>query len=275
MDDQEVSTNKIPRLIGQENFIKWKVLFEAAVNYNDPELWNSIRDGQYIPSLAPNNNATIESKMKKRDDKALSMLKLGLSLEILTSVNHHKTAKEMYDAVIDMFEGNTELRDIKKDRLKQQLDRFKFKEGERLKSVLQRFMTIVNKIRTTDLQISNFELNKKMLSSLFREWYTAKKFIKEKANFPNFKLDDVLAFLKAAEHEMIENNMIREEKPSFLVTNALVAPMGNLTLKSQQQPVVEEPFESGSMCGGSQARFNVHMIENDTASMASGHPPYI
>ncbi|XP_076949764.1 uncharacterized protein LOC143622531 [Bidens hawaiensis] len=228
MDDQEVSTNKIPVLIGQENFIRWKVLFEAAVNYNDPELWNSIRDGQYIPSLAANNNATIESKVKKRDDKALSMLKLGLSWEILTSVNNQNTAKKMCDAVIDMFEGNTKLRDIKKDRLKQQLDRFKFKEGERLKSVLQRFMTIFNEIRTTDLQISDFELNKKLLSSLSDEWYTASKFIKENVNFPNFKLDDVLAFLKAVEHEMIENNMIREEKPSFPMTSALVAPMAIL-----------------------------------------------
>ncbi|XP_076952966.1 uncharacterized protein LOC143626923 [Bidens hawaiensis] len=257
MDDQEVSTNKIPRLIGHEHFIKWKVLFEAAVNYNDPELWNSIQDGQYIPSLVANNNATIELKMKKRDDKALSMLKLGLSWEILTSVNHHKTAKEMYDAVIDMFEGNTELRDIKKDRLKQEFDRFKFKEGDRLKSVLKRFMTIVNEIRTTDLLILDFELNKKLLSSLFGEWYTASKFIKEKASFPNFKLDDVIEFLKAAEHEMIENHIIREEKPSFPITNALVAPMGNLTLKSNQQPIVEEPAETSSMCGGSQSRFNI------------------
>ncbi|XP_076889146.1 uncharacterized protein LOC143539830 [Bidens hawaiensis] len=174
MDDQEASINKIPRLLGHENFIKWKVLFKAAVNYNDPELWTSIREGQYVPSTTAGNNATIELKMKKRDNKALSMLKLGLSWEILTSVNHHKTTKEMYDAVIDMFEENTELRDIKKDRQKQQLDRFKFKEGERLKSVLQRFMTIVNEIRTTNLLISDFELNKKLLSSLSGEWYTCK-----------------------------------------------------------------------------------------------------
>ena len=30
-EEQEVSTNKIPRLYGQDNFTKWKVLFEAAV----------------------------------------------------------------------------------------------------------------------------------------------------------------------------------------------------------------------------------------------------
>ncbi|XP_076954564.1 uncharacterized protein LOC143629085 [Bidens hawaiensis] len=124
-----------------------------------------------------------------------------------------------------MFEGNVELRDIKKDRLKQQLDIFKFKEGERLKSVLQRFMAIVNEIRTTYVQITDFDLNKKFLTSLSGEWYTASKFIREKVNFPNFKLDDVISFLQAAEHEMTENHMIKEEKPSFPVINALVAPM--------------------------------------------------
>ncbi|XP_076946905.1 uncharacterized protein LOC143618679 [Bidens hawaiensis] len=171
MEDKEVSTNKIPRLLGQENYIKSKVLFEAAVNYNDPELWTSITEGNYVPSTATNNSATIELKMKKRDDNALSMLKIGLSWEILTTINHHKTSKDMYDAVIDMFKSNTEPRDIKKDRLKQQLDRFKFKDGERLKSVLQRFTVIVNDIRTADQQISNFELNKKLMSSLSGEWH--------------------------------------------------------------------------------------------------------
>ncbi|XP_076930055.1 uncharacterized protein LOC143594690 [Bidens hawaiensis] len=218
MDDQEMSTNKIPRLLGQENYIKWKVLFEATVNYNDTELWSSIRDGPYVPTESSGNNQAVERQMKKRDDKALSMLKLGLSWEILTSVNHHTNAKDMYNVAIEMFEGKVELRDIKKDRLKQQLDRFKFKLGERLKSVLQRFMTIVNEIRTTDMHISDFELNKKLLSSLSGEWYTSSKFIKEKVNFPNFKLDDVISFLQAAKYEMIENNMIREEKPSFPVT---------------------------------------------------------
>ncbi|XP_076890829.1 uncharacterized protein LOC143542041 [Bidens hawaiensis] len=240
MDEQEVSTNKIPRLLGQENYIKWKVLFEAAVNYNNTELWNSNRDGPYVPTDAPNNNATVERQMKKRDDKALSMLKLGLSWEILTSVNHHTNAKAMYDAVVEMFERNVELRDIKKDRLKQQLDRFKFQDGERLKSVLQRFMAIVNEIKTTDLQISDFDLNKELLTSLCGELYIASKFIRENASFPNFKLDDVISFLQATEHGMIENNMLKEDKPSFSVINALVAPMSKFSTRSQQ-PIIEEP----------------------------------
>lgn len=53
----------------------------------------------------------------------------------------------MYDAVIIMFEGNIELKEIKKDRLKQQLDMFEFKRKE-IKS-----FTIVNEIKTTDLPI--------------------------------------------------------------------------------------------------------------------------
>lgn len=38
----------------------------------------------------------------------------------------------MYDVVLDMFEGNVELNKIKDDRLKQKLDRFKFKLGNGL-----------------------------------------------------------------------------------------------------------------------------------------------
>ncbi|XP_076941573.1 uncharacterized protein LOC143611196 [Bidens hawaiensis] len=286
MDELEASTNKIPRLIGQDNYIKWKIMFEASVCYNDVEMWNSIKNGPYVLDDT-NNNQTVERQMRKKDDKALSMLKLGMSYEILTSVANHTTAKAMFDAIVEMFEGSTKLKDIK-DRPKQQLDRFKFKEGERLNSVLHRFVAIVNEIRTTNLAITNFDLNNKLLSSLSGEWYTASKFIKEKVNFLTFKLDDVICFLQADEHEMIENSMIKEDKPNFRVANALIAPIGNLSAKNQQQiPIIEEPSEYGvetpgvfvagqSSNQGRQSRFNVQLTDdNDTSSMASGQAPML
>ncbi|XP_076916927.1 uncharacterized protein LOC143576790 [Bidens hawaiensis] len=162
-DEQELSTNKIPRLYGQENYIKWKVLFKAAVCYNDVEMWTSIKNGPYV--VDGTNNPNVEARMKKVDDRALAMLKLGLSLEILTKLAHHTTAKAMYDALLEMFEGNTELKNIKKERLKQQLDQLKYKDGERLKSILERFLTIVNEIRTTDYVVTDSNLNTMLLSS--------------------------------------------------------------------------------------------------------------
>lgn len=194
MNDQEVSTNKIPRLLGQD--VKWKVLFEAAINHNDTKLWASIKEGPYVPIASPNTNQAVDRQMKKRDDKALSMSNwvcLGKYSQVSTTTLQKKG---MHDAVVEMFEENTELKDIKKNRLKQQLDRFKFKEGERLNSVLQTFIAIVNEIRTTYLQI--FWLKHEVVIILSGEWYTTSKFIKEKANFPNFKLDDVISFLQAA-----------------------------------------------------------------------------
>ncbi|XP_076931020.1 uncharacterized protein LOC143596024 [Bidens hawaiensis] len=211
-EEQEVSNDKIPRLYGQENFIKWKVLFEAVVCYNDVEMWTSIKNRPYV-SEGANNTPTVAARMKKVDDRALAMLKLGLSWEILTKVAHHQTAKAMYDSILEMFEGNTELKNIKKERLKQQLDRFKYKDRERQKSVLERFLAIVNEIRTTDYVVSDYDLNTKLLSSLSKEWYTASKFITQKPNYDTLILDDVICFLQAAEIEMIENEMIREDKP--------------------------------------------------------------
>ncbi|XP_076941100.1 uncharacterized protein LOC143610525 [Bidens hawaiensis] len=289
-EEQEVSTNNIPRLYGQENFTKWKVLFEAAVCYNDVDMWKSIKEGpQGIEEDGANPTATaaVRERMRKVDDKALAMLKLALSWEILTKVAHHTTAKKMYDAILEMFEGNTELKNIKKQRLKQQLERFKYKDGERLKSILERFLAIVNDLRTTDYVMTDFDLNTKLLNSMPKEWYTTCKFILQKPNFNDLKLDDVVCFLQAAEIEMIENEMIKEEKPCFNLSNALIAPMGNLTTKNQQQiPIIEEPVEHSndtpkSFVGGStsshgnQQRFNVQLIDDtDTASMASGQIPH-
>ncbi|XP_076898266.1 uncharacterized protein LOC143551801 [Bidens hawaiensis] len=266
-EEQEVLTNKIPRLYGQENYIKWKVLFEAPVCYNDVEMWNSIKNGPYVPEGT--NKQLVEVRMREVDDKALAMLKLGLSWENLTKVVHHTTAKAMYDAILEMFEGNSELKKIKIERLKQQLDRFKYKYGERLKLVLERFLTIMNEIRITNYVVTDADLNTKLLSSMSKEWYTASKFIRQKPNYDALKLDDVIFFLQAAEIEMIENEMIKEDKPCFQVSNALIAPMGNFSVKNQPQiPIIEEPSEHGGdtprgfVAGNSsnqsgQSRFNV------------------
>lgn len=94
----------------------------------------------------------------------------------------------------------------------------------------------------------------------------------------------MISFLQAAEHEMIDNHIIKEEKPSFPVTNALVAPMGNPSTRSQQlHQIIEDPsytnsvtLETPKVYDVGQQRFNVQMIEDhDCASTASGHPPYV
>lgn len=90
-------------------------------------------------------------------------------MEILTGVQHHTITKAIYDVVIDMFEGNVELKEIKKDRLKQHINMFKFIHSERLNFVLQRFVAIVNDIRTTNFPITSNDLNEKLPSSLSRE----------------------------------------------------------------------------------------------------------
>ncbi|XP_076905895.1 uncharacterized protein LOC143561802 [Bidens hawaiensis] len=221
-EEQELSTNKIPRLYRQENVIKWNVLFEATMCYNDMDMWNSIKNGPYVHEGA-NPNQDVVDITRKIDDKALAMIKLGLSWDILTKVAHHTTANAMYDAILEMFDGNTELKNIKKQTIKQQLERFKCKDGEKLKSLLERFLAIVHDLRTTDYVMTDSDLNTKLLSSLPKEWYTTSKFIIQKANFERLKLDDVIYFLQAA------------EKPCFKVSNALIAPIGNLPLKTNNR----------------------------------------
>ncbi|XP_076926732.1 uncharacterized protein LOC143590016 [Bidens hawaiensis] len=121
--------------------------------------------------------------------------------------------------------------------------------------------------------MTDFDLNTKLLNSMPKEWYTACKFILQKQNFNELKLDDVVCFLQAAELEMIENEMIKEDKPSFNVSNALIAPMGNLTTKNQQQiPIIEEPSDHNnetakSFIGGG----SISVGNGNAQSAGTGH----
>lgn len=81
------------------------------------------------------------------------------------------------------------------------------------------------------MPITDNDLNKKQLSSLLGEWYTSAKFIKENANFLCLKFDAIISFLQTVGHEMIENRMIKEDKPSFPVANSLITFMSNLSTR--------------------------------------------
>lgn len=101
------------------------MIFQEGVCYNDFEAWHSISEGPFerdaqIASERPYQPG--ERALMRRDEKTMAMLKLGLSWKILTSVQHLTSTKEVYDSAIGKFEGNFELKEIKKDILKKHID---------------------------------------------------------------------------------------------------------------------------------------------------------
>ncbi|GJX49323.1 hypothetical protein Tco_0276168 [Tanacetum coccineum] len=92
---------------------------------------NEIKCLQTLEDLIP------EEKLRKSCDiKATNIIILGLPVDIYTLVNHHKTAKAIWDRVKKLMEGNELTKQERESKLYDDFNRFTSKKGESIHSYL-------------------------------------------------------------------------------------------------------------------------------------------
>ena len=121
MNDMEsVQPNRPPRLVSGENFEDWKRCLKAFFYYTDYNQWESIVNGPHIPTrvdgtvTSPNLDSSsyteTDVKLLDRDKKALGALTLCLHQDIYNRFAEHTTAKSLYDALCEFYDGNEDLK---------------------------------------------------------------------------------------------------------------------------------------------------------------------
>ncbi|KAL8205814.1 hypothetical protein R6Q57_009365 [Mikania cordata] len=122
---------------------------KSHIKYNDPKLRRSIEEGFYVPMYESELNRLISKYadlftendilLREKDDKAYASITMALSTEVAHSFKEHKTAKELWDALVERFEGNEHMRESRKDMLRQRFNMFNHIKGEILEAQLYNY----------------------------------------------------------------------------------------------------------------------------------------
>ena len=75
------------------------------------EIWQSIVDGYKELTIPPTNERAI--KLRKNNSKTTNSLLNGLSDTIFTKVAHYKSAKDIWDKLQNIYEGDTKVKATK------------------------------------------------------------------------------------------------------------------------------------------------------------------
>ena len=75
------------------------------------QVWQSIVDGYTTPKIPPKNDKVV--KLGQNNSKATNVLMNGLSETIFTKVSHCKSAKEIWDKIQNIYEGDTKVKAAK------------------------------------------------------------------------------------------------------------------------------------------------------------------
>ena len=204
------SNNGIPRLSSAAGFQEWKYRFEKHIRTHEPKLWRVIIRGQRQITYKdndgndlikdPKNYTEEDFQIMEEDEQALGYITQGLTPEISQCFREITDARSLWNALIDMYEGNTEMKETRKEMLNNRFNTFNYVVGESLDDQIQRFVTLITEMKTNKIENSNRVINKKLLNAPPRNWDMNVGLIKSTKNLDNLNLTQMVSIIKS--HEM-------------------------------------------------------------------------
>ncbi|KAK1421715.1 hypothetical protein QVD17_24269 [Tagetes erecta] len=224
-DLDSVQPNRPPRLVSGENFEDWKRCLKAFFYYTDYNQWESIVNGPHVPTTVegtvtsvntdPTTFTETDIKLLDRDKKALGALILCLHQDIFNRFAEHTTAKSLYDALCEFYDGNEDLKLDRKAQAEKEFNSFVGYSQENLTDITNRFLSVSSNLKKYDDKLGNHEQVAKLLDSLPPQWSLQIKLLKQERNFPDYKLMDVINKLKSFDLDVKR----REYNQSMMVPN--------------------------------------------------------
>jgi hypothetical protein len=107
-------------------------------------IWKSIVDGYTVQTVPPTNDK--ELKLGQNNSKATNALLNGPSETVFTKFAHCKSAKEIWDKLRNIYEGDTKVKEAKLQTYRGQFEQLKMKEDENIAAYFFRVDEAVNAI---------------------------------------------------------------------------------------------------------------------------------
>jgi hypothetical protein len=130
MDQQEgMSNNKAP-LFNGEGYGLWKIRIKNFMLALGFDIWKSVVDGYIAPTTPPKDS---RGKIICNDNlKEVNGILAGSTNSICVKVMHCKSAKEIWDKLEVVYEGDDKFKEAKLQTYRTQFENLKMKEEENI-----------------------------------------------------------------------------------------------------------------------------------------------
>ena len=106
---------------------------KAYIQAQGFQVWQSIVDGYTAPTVPPTSDKAV--KLDENNSKAINALLNGLSDMVFTKVAHCKSAKEIWDKLQNIYEGDSKVKEEKLQTYRGQFEQIKMKQHENIAAV--------------------------------------------------------------------------------------------------------------------------------------------
>ncbi|KZV45862.1 hypothetical protein F511_30180 [Dorcoceras hygrometricum] len=146
---------------------------------------------------------TNEEKNKANlDNVARDILYKTLDKNMFSKIKTCTTAKEIWEKLIQICEGNDEMKENKLTVAQQKYESIKMKDGETMAEFDERFSAVVIEFTSLGKEYINRKMALKVMRALPREWDVKTMDMRESKDLNKLELHDLFANLKAYEFEL-------------------------------------------------------------------------
>jgi hypothetical protein len=141
------------------------------------------------PAVPPTNDKAM--KLSENNSKAKNALLNGLSDTIFTKVSHCKSAKEIWDKLRNIYEGDSKVKEAKLQTYRGQFEQLKMKEDEDITTYFLRVDEIVNAIIGLGEEIEESIIVQKVLRSLPMRFNPKISALEERSDLNSINMDEL------------------------------------------------------------------------------------
>ncbi|GKA13127.1 hypothetical protein Tco_0692773 [Tanacetum coccineum] len=212
-----------PPLFESDHFVYWKNRFETYVKAKDLDLWHIILNGNF-PPVARNKETQVLEVVpyeEQSDNPKKKLAKINESKMVLYNalpkkeyerIFMCKTAKDIWQSLLIIHQGNSQVKDNKIDLLVQQYEQFSIIEEESIDNGFARFKTIITSLKALDEGFSSKNYVRKFLRALHPKWRAKVTAIEESKDLSSLALDKLIGNLKVHEVVMEKDSKIYRGK---------------------------------------------------------------
>ncbi|KAM0024088.1 putative transcription factor interactor and regulator CCHC(Zn) family [Helianthus debilis subsp. tardiflorus] len=278
------SNDKPPLLINELDFPEWKERFERYVRAKDIKIWLCIVKGC---GTTPVRTLTIDTYLALTDDqkkfydceeKAMSMIMMAMTQSILHTFRKRNSSKELWDSMIQRYEGNEMYKKQRLERLKTQFVVFKDLKNESFDDTVNLFYHLLSELdRSQENIYTEFEKVEKFLNCLSREWNMYTALIREGVLCEELSLEEAIQKLRgyawnmedqASDFEKIQDpQLYKASKPTEKGSNGGV---GVALYSENEGPASEHAFISNTVSSSGTTNSNQGMYSSSSAQKSQG-----
>jgi hypothetical protein len=189
------------------------------INFVSIELWRIIVHGFNPTSKDLNNLLPWELNEKQLNASALHLIHMSLSKKDKAFVRNIISAKDAWDALMNLFIGNESIQESKYDEAHNDADNFAMLDGESLEELHRRLLALqVKLIDLVSIQCDGKWMKRKFIQALLPFFKDTVNSIKENANFRKMTAHDILQEMVARKISEMRMMLLPELMVFMLLT---------------------------------------------------------